>query len=244
MGELMATSSRGSRKHGSGVNRLRAVLGGLSALAVAGVAGWQAALAFRAAPGALRTFSPEALRIYGLGTAALFMGGLGLWLFFSPPRGKTSILALLAAAVAVPLPVWLAIGPRLAESAGLGSVDASGWLALPAGLGRLVGAEYLTILAPASVAPQLKIAVAAALGIGFITSMLALFLRSTARGRGLAGLALASVLVWGAGFSTALVPPTPSESADASSVTSAGKNDASAARPEAADPAGESNTPF
>ena len=123
-------------------------------------------------------------------------------------------------------------------------VDASGWLALPAGLGRLVGAEYLAVLAPASVAPQIKIAVAAALGIGFLASVLVLFSRSPARGRGLAGLALASVLVWGAGLSTALVPPTPSESPDASCVTSAGEDDASAAQPEDTDPAGESNTPF
>lgn len=234
--ELMATSSRGSRKRGSGVNRLRAVLGGIMALALAGVAGWQAALAFKATPGALKTFGPAALRIYGLGTVALFMGFVAIWLFFSPPRGKTSVFALVAAVVVVPLPVWLAIGPPLATSAGLRLVDASGWRAIPAGLGRVLGVNYLADLAPATVAPELKIAIAVALGIGLLASMFALFSRSAARGRGLAGLALAAVLVWGAGFSTTLVPPKPSRPADASSATSA--------PPEEADPSEEGDSLF
>jgi hypothetical protein len=206
------------------------------ALALAGVAGWQAWLAFKVAPAALKTFDPDALRIYGLSTVALFMGGVGIWLFLSPPRGKTSILALVAAVVAVPLPVWLAIGPPIAKSAGLRAVDASGWRALPAGLGRILGVNYLSDLAPVTVAPELKIAIAVALGIGFLASIFVLFSRSSARGRGLAGFALAAVLVWGAGFSTALVPPKPSETADSSSATPA--------PPEETAPAAESGSPF
>jgi len=250
--EVMAAPSRRARARGTGVSRPRAVIGGLAALALAGIAGWRAKVAFDAAPGALRTFGPDALRLYGLGTAALFMGSVALWLFFSPPRGKTSLLALLAAAAAVPLPVWLAIGPRLAWSAGLGHVDASGWLALPGGLGRLLGMEYLADLAPAGLAPELKIAAAVALGIGLLASLFVLFSRSAARGRGLAGLALACVLVWGAGLSFALVPPPAPESTAASQIPAdadeaaddAGDNAGNASSTEDPGPSGESDSTF
>ncbi|MHC5057844.1 MAG: hypothetical protein ACYTKD_24510 [Planctomycetota bacterium] len=247
--EVMAAPSRRSRVRGSGVNRLRAVLGGLLALAAAGVAGWQAALAFRAAPDALGTFFPEGVRIYGFGTAALFMGFVALWLLIGPPRGRTRILALCAAVVAGPLPGWLVIGPGLAESAGLGTIDAGGWLALPAGLGRLLGAEFLADLAPASVAAELKIAAAVALGLGLVASVFVLFTRSEGRGRGLAGFALACVLVWGAGFSTALAPPASPATAEARSEAAAGEDAGAAAPPEEGSddqgtPSGDSGSAF
>jgi hypothetical protein len=232
--EVMAAPSRRSkaRGSGSGTNRLRAVLGGLLALAAAGVAGWQAALAFRKAPGALGACGPDALRVYGLGTVAASAGLVALWLFVSPPRGRTRILALCAAVVAAPLPGWLVIGPRLAESAGLGTIDPGGWLALPAGLGRLLGTEFLAGLAPASVATELKIAAAVALGLGLVASVFVLFTRSEGRGRGLAGFALACVLVWGAGFSTALAPPAPPATAEARSEAAPGEDAGAAAPPE------------
>jgi hypothetical protein len=232
--EVMAMSSRRTRARGTGVNRLRAVLGGIVALAAAGVAGWRAIVAYGNAPGALSGFGPDALRVYGLGTTALFMGLVALWLFLSPPRGKTHVLALSAAVVAAPLPGWLVVGPRVAEAAGLGSVDANGWLILPAGLGRLVGMEYLAGLAPGAVPGQIKLAAAVALGLGLVASGVGLFTKSSVRGRGLAGLALAFALVWGAGLTIALAPREPSEPVDASAaVDDAGGAGSAAGSPDA-----------
>ena len=182
-----------------------------------------------AAPDAIGTVLPEGMRIYGFGTAALLMGSVALWLLIGPPRGSTRIPALCAAVLAGPLPGWLVMGPRLAETAGLGTIDAGGWLALPAGLGRLLGAEFLAVLAPASIASEIKIAAAVALGLGLVASVFVLVTRSEGRGRGLAGFALACVLMWGAALTTALAPPAGPATAEARSEAAPGEDAAVAA---------------
>ena len=197
-------SRRGGRKSSFGVNRLRAVLGGVVALAGAGVAGWRFVVAFRADPKVFAEFSPAAVGAGGLAAAALVGMALALWLLAFPPRGKTHVVAIAAAAVAGALPVVLMLGAHLGRLAGAGVVDPSGALALVAGLARLLGVGLPAPEAPGEMAFALKAAAAGGLVAALAASLFVLFTEARGRGKGLAGFALSWVLAWGAGFATAL----------------------------------------
>jgi hypothetical protein len=188
-------SGRGSRRRG----RARAVIGGIVAIAVAGLAGWQAALALSGKPKLGPYDLPaEVLLTPGaaLVAAALCAAALGLWLLARPPAGRTHAGAVMAAAIAGGLPAWLLLGHFVLKAdpaRPLAIVSGAAFLVGVGSAAQIEGAVEMSVLVPAI------IGTAVALG----ASLWTLFGDSAARGRALAGFALTWALAWGAGLAAA-----------------------------------------
>jgi hypothetical protein len=156
-------------------------------------------------PAAAASFARGALEVYGLGAAAAGGLGLALWLLVRPPPGRTHLAALAAAGIAGPLPLWLGAGLEAARSAGSSAVGAAEALAFPAGLARLSGVGAFGE-APARPSFAARVAAGGGLALAFALTFVALFAlrRGRARGRGLAGFALAWCVLWGGALACGL----------------------------------------
>ena len=188
-------SGRGSRRRG----RARAIVGGIVAIAVAGLAGWQAAPALGGEPKLGPYDLPsEVLLTPGaaLVAAALCAAALGLWLLAKPPAGHTHAGAVTAAVIAGGLPAWLLLGHFILKA------DPARPLAVVLGAALLVGVESAAQIKGAA---EMSVLVPAIIGtaVALGASLWTLFGDSSARGRALAGFALTWALAWGAGLAAA-----------------------------------------
>ena len=185
----------------------RAIVGGLVALAGAGVAGWQGVLALLSTGAGNVKLDPDTLPpvpqgtplISGLvlGVAGLAAAGLGVWLLAKPPAEDTHAGAVVAAAVAGALPAWLVLGAFL-----LGE-EMGQPLAIVSGAVLLAGAESILAIPCGQITPWVLALAAAGTGTALAGGLWVLFGGSPARGRALSGFAVAWASVWGSGLAVA-----------------------------------------
>jgi len=189
--------------------RARPAIGGALALAGAALAAWRsaveiAALSSRSAATDCGGLLTKVLPVSGLSVAALAGLALALVLFVAPPPGRTHTGALLAAVVAGALPCWLGLGLWASGS------SETLWLAPAAALGNVLRVSALSDASPGALALAgrgagfwVVLASSLALGGALAGSVWALAGRPLARGKALAGFAMAGVLVWGSSLAVA-----------------------------------------
>lgn len=201
--DTSSRSQRSRRKSPRGGPKLGSILIGLVALGGAGVAVWRLVLTVKGYPAPLS--GAGALATWGWGAAALTGAALALRLIIGAGHQGVGMVALAAAVLAGPLPVWLLLGPRVAEIAGYAGIDPAGARALPAGAARILGIDALAAAAPSAIAFELKAAAGGALALAFVASLLVLIGKGRGRRKAVAGFGLSWVFVWGAGLAAALV---------------------------------------
>lgn len=186
----------------------RAIVGGITALAGAGLAGWLTVLALSAgtegggvalSPGTFLSVPQEVPLVSAglLGAAAVAAAALGVLLLLKPPAESTHAAAVAGAAVAGALPAWLFLGTFLSG----GKLVRP--LAIVSGAVRLIGAESMVLIPRAtstSMTPDILALGAAGSVAAAAAGLWTIFGGAPVRGRALAGFALAWAVVWGSGL--------------------------------------------